>query len=189
MQERPCRPVINPAAWRPNGRRFGRRGGSMRPGKTPAAPSITSWRCFLTRPGASTWGTCAITPSATWWLATNGCGGSTCCTPWAGTPSACPRKTPPWPGGCTRPSGPLRISPTCAASFKPWAIAMIGPGSWPPATRNIIVGSSWSSSRCSKGGWPTNGWPRSTGAPSAPRCWPMSRWKMAAAGGATPRCT
>ena len=29
---------------------------------------------------------------------------------------------------------------------------MIGPGSWPPATPNIIAGSSWSSSRCTRGG-------------------------------------
>ena len=48
----------------------------------------------LSRRGASTWATCATTRWATWWRATSGPRASTCCTRWAGTPSACRPRTP-----------------------------------------------------------------------------------------------
>ncbi len=45
--------------------------------------------------GALHIGISATIPSATPWRATSGCAASTCCTPWAGTPSGCRLKTPP----------------------------------------------------------------------------------------------
>ena len=44
--------------------------------------------------GHCTWGTCATTPLAMRWRATCGCGATTCCTRWAGTPSGCRRRMP-----------------------------------------------------------------------------------------------
>ena len=46
--------------------------------------------------GKSTWVTSGTTPWGTWSPATSGRGASTSCTRWAGTPSACPPRTPPW---------------------------------------------------------------------------------------------
>ena len=37
----------------------------------------------------------AATPRWTWWPAAAVSAGTTCCTPWAGTPSACPPRTTP----------------------------------------------------------------------------------------------
>ena len=156
---------------------------------TRPGPSTTCWRCSRILPGASTWATCATTPSGTWWPATSGCGASTCSIPWAGTPSGCRRRMPPWPGGSTRPPGPTTISSICAASSRSWGTATTGAGSWPPAIRTTTAGSSWSSSRCFAGDWPTRKRPRSIGARSAPRCWPTNRWKRAFAGAAIRRCT
>ena len=50
-----------------------------------------------------------------------------------------------------RPPGPMKTSPTCGSSSSPWATAMTGAGSWPPAIPSTTAGSSWSSSRCLSG--------------------------------------
>ena len=63
---------------------------------TTRARNTTCWRCSPIRRGASTWATCATTRWATWSRATSAPRASTCCIRWAGTPSACRPRTPPW---------------------------------------------------------------------------------------------
>ena len=65
----------------------------------PARPKYYVLEMFPDPSGASTWATCATIPLGTWWPGTSGCRVLTCSIPWAGTPSGCPWRMPPWPGG------------------------------------------------------------------------------------------
>ena len=67
--------------------------------RPPASRNTTCWRCSPIRRGASTWATPATMRWATWWRASSAPAASTCCTRWAGTPSACRPRTPPWRRG------------------------------------------------------------------------------------------
>ena len=58
------------------------------------ARNITCLRCCPILRAHCTWDTCATTPLVTPWRATCGCRATTCFIPWAGTPSACPQRTP-----------------------------------------------------------------------------------------------
>ena len=49
---------------------------------------------------------------------------STCCTRWAGTPSACRPRTPPWSAASTRRPGPTRTSPTMRDQLKPLGLSL-----------------------------------------------------------------
>ncbi len=73
---------------------------------------------------------------------------STCCTPWAGTPSGCRPRTPRSRTASTRPSAPARTSIAsgrrCARSASPTT----GPGRSTPATPSTTGGTSGSSSGC-----------------------------------------
>ena len=53
-------------------------------------------RCSPIRRGASIWGTCATIPWAMCWPATSARAASMCSIRWAGTPSGCRPRTPPW---------------------------------------------------------------------------------------------
>src|SRR5215813_8922464 len=76
-----------PARRRPAGRKCGTSGVFSPPVTTIRARNTTCWRCSRIRRDASTWGTCATTPWATWSRASNAPWISTCCIPWAGTRS------------------------------------------------------------------------------------------------------
>src|SRR3977135_478419 len=67
------------------GRNSGTSGRSSRPRTRTRGRNTTCWRCSPIRRGASTWAMCATTRWATWWRATSGGAGSTCCAPrgWA----------------------------------------------------------------------------------------------------------
>ncbi len=118
----------------------------------PASRNTTCWRCSPTPAARSTWGTSATTRWATWWPATSAPAASTCCTRWAGTPSACRPRTPRANAASTRPNGPGTTSPRCAPSCSAWASRSTGRGSSPPATRPITATSrSCSSTSCAAG--------------------------------------
>ena len=91
----------------------GKTRGCTRPTSTRPSPSSTPWTCSPTlRAPGCTWGTARATPPRTSSRAGSGCRAGTCCTRWAGTPSACrPRTTPSRPAS-TRASPPRRPSPT-----------------------------------------------------------------------------
>ena len=112
VREARCR-ATTPAASSRSGRRPGRPPACSAPSATPPGRSSTCWRCFPIRRGASIWGTCATTRWATSSPATSRRGASTCCTRWAGTPSACRPRTPPSRRACRRRSGPTRTSTRC----------------------------------------------------------------------------
>ena len=74
---------------------------------------------------------------------------TTCCTPWATTPSACrPSSTPSQTGTHPR-SPPRRTSPTTAASCAGWAWPTTPAAASPPPTRPTTAGRSGSSCRSS----------------------------------------
>ncbi len=147
--------------------------------------STRCWRCSPTLPATCIWATCAITQSATWWLALSICRVIMCCTRWAGIPLACRRKMRPSNTAFFRGIGRSPISTICAASCKAWASATTGTVKWPPAYRNIINGRNGCFYSFTSTAWPTKSMPPSTGAPPAPRCWLMSRWWTAIANVAT----
>ena len=78
----------------------------------PADPRerATCWTCSPIRPVTCTWATPRRTRSATSSRATGSSAATTCCTRSAGTPSACPRRTPRSGTTRTRPTGPTRTS-------------------------------------------------------------------------------
>ncbi len=106
-----------------NGRRPGTRRGYSRRRWCRGSPSITCWRCSPIRRGASTWGMCATTRWATWSRATRRPAGSRCCIRWAGTPSACLRRTPRWNAACIRRTGPTNIA-EMRAQMKPLGLSI-----------------------------------------------------------------
>ena len=87
-----------------------------RAGGCPPARSTMFWRCFHIPPAASIWAMCATTPSATSLRATSGPRASTSCIRWAGTPSACRPRMPPWKRRSIRRNGPTTTSRPCATS-------------------------------------------------------------------------
>jgi len=125
---------------------------------------------------------CATTPSVTWWRASSGPRASTCCTPWAGTPSGYRPRTPPSSAAPIPASGRTRTSTPCATSSGPWACPLTGPASSRPATHRITSTNkrcSWISSRRA---WPTARSPGSTGIRWTTRCWRTNRSSTARAG-------
>src|SRR5438445_2643854 len=102
-------PNTIPKPWKPSGGRNGTPSASSTPTLIPAARSIICWRCCRIPPARCTWATCAITPSATPWRVIGACAARTCCIPSAGTPSACPPKTPPSSAALRRAIGPTPI--------------------------------------------------------------------------------
>ena len=100
---------------------------------------------------------------------------STSCTRSAGTPSACPRRTPPSSATPTPASGPTPTStprrrPSSATPSRP-----TGPAGCTPRTRSTTAGPSGCSSASTSAAWRTARIPRSTGAPRTRRCWPTNR--------------
>ncbi len=104
-------------------RRSGSRTGRERDSSVPTTPptsgrASTSSTCSRTPPATCTWGTRRRSPTATSWPATGGSAGSTCCTRSAGTPSACPPRTPPSSAARTRASGPTTTSRSRRPAFE-----------------------------------------------------------------------
>jgi hypothetical protein len=97
-------------------REFARRSSRGRPSRsrrtaTIRARNTTCSRCSPIRRGASTWAMCATTRWATWWRATSArARASTCCTRWAGTPSAAGRERRDAEQGPSRAPGPTTTS-------------------------------------------------------------------------------
>src|SRR6056297_2239388 len=102
-----------------NGNRRGRRRISFAPAVMKPDRNITCWRCSPSRRGASIWVMCATIRWATLWRATSCRRGITCCTRWAGMPSACPPRMRRWRAVVIPRTGPMPISPPCATRCGP----------------------------------------------------------------------
>src|SRR5206468_2542004 len=88
------------SAWK--GGEAGRTAGCSTPPRRWASPSPTASTCSPIHPArASMSGTPRATPRPTSCRATSGCAGSTCSTPWDGTPSACRPSSTPYAPACT----------------------------------------------------------------------------------------
>ena len=107
--------ATTPGMPKPAGKRPGTRAASQPP-TTTRVRNTTCWKCSPTRRGASIWAMSATTRWATWSHATSAPAASTSCTRWAGTPSACRPRTPPWSARSTRGTGPTPTSRRCATS-------------------------------------------------------------------------
>ena len=118
-----CR-ATTPARSSRSGRPPGTRPACSAPSATRRGRSTTCSRCSPIRRGASTWGTCATTRWATWSRATSARAASTCCTRWAGTPSACRPRTPRSRRACTRPSWTYQNIAAMRAQMQPLGLSI-----------------------------------------------------------------
>ena len=99
--------------------------------------------CSRTRRATCTWATPRRTRSATSSRATGASRASTCCTRSAGTPSACPPRTPPSSAASTRASGPTPTSRSRSAACKRYGASLrLGPRCCTPATPSTTSGTS-----------------------------------------------
>ena len=105
----------------------GRSASSSRRATTTPGRATTSSRCSPIRRGASIWAMSATTRWATSSRATSAPRVSRCCTRWAGTLSACRRRTPPSRRRSTRASGPMPTSRRCASSSVHGPVARLEP--------------------------------------------------------------
>ena len=115
--------------------------------RSRTAPSSTSWTCFPT-PAAQgcTWAIPKAIPRPTSSAGTSGCADSTSCTPWAGTPSACPPSSTPCRPTLIPGSPPRPTSTPSAARSSRWVSRTTGTARSIRPTRTITSGRSGSSS-------------------------------------------
>ena len=128
--------------------------------KTLPNPNSTASPCSPIPAASCTWGMCATTPSATCAAASKKCRGSTCCSRWVGTRSACPPKTRRLTTRSRRPNGRMKTLPICASSCRAWALRWIGSAKSPPAAPNTTAGSSSCLPSCLKKALCTRSWAR-----------------------------
>ena len=137
------------------GCRCGTASTSTAPAGARARRRSTCWTCSRTRAATCTWATRRRTGCATCWRAT-GCGAaSTCCTRSAGTPSACPPRTPRSSATSTRrptPTPTSRRRPSRSAATRS---ASTGRAGCTRATRSTTAGRSGCSCASASGAWPT----------------------------------
>jgi hypothetical protein len=155
---------------------------ALPPATTSPARSSTACPCSPTPAASCTWGTCATTRSPTPSPATSACRAKTCCTRWAGTPSACRRRTPPSP--TRRPPAKWTYSNIehMRASSRPWASASTGSASSPPAARVLPLGAVVLHPPVREGAGVQEDGHGQLGSRWIRPCWPTSRSSTAAAG-------
>ena len=117
--------------------------------------------------------------------ATSGCAASTCCTRWAGTPSACPPSSTPSRPARTRATTTQQQHRHLPPADQDARLQLrLGPRGRHHRSRATSSGRSGSSCSCSSAVWRTRPRCRSTGARRSAPCWPTRRSSTARASAA-----